>query len=305
MEIIEKIRKIKDITILENEPMALHTTFKIGGPIRALVYPISFDALNELMKLMGKNDIKPLFLGNGSNMLCSDDPIDRIAICTRPNGSGYAPYMELDDEEAGIIVASAGASLAQVAMFALSESLTGMEFAAGIPGTIGGAVRMNAGAYGGEMKDIVEFVETISYYGEERLDNDECEFSYRHSLFDTLDTTIISKVYVKLQPGNREEIQAKMRQYANRRKAKQPLDLPSAGSTFKRPKDGYAAELIDNAGLKGYSIGAAQVSEKHAGFIVNRGGATCSDVLRLIEYVQSEVLRQFGIELEPEVLIVK
>jgi UDP-N-acetylmuramate dehydrogenase len=299
--LIDEIRKIRDITLLENEPMSRHTTFKIGGPIRALVYPNSFEALEHLMKLTGSSGITPLLLGNGSNLLCSDEPITRIAICTRPDGSGYSPYME--PLGGGALIASSGALLSQLAMLALSESLSGMEFAAGIPGTLGGAVRMNAGAYGGEMKDIVSSVETITSDGKHKTyKNSDLQFSYRHSIFSNNDTEIIAKVTVKLQRGDRDVIQAEMRKLSNQRKAKQPLDLPSAGSTFKRPEGYYAAELIDKAGLKGYTVGAVQVSEKHAGFVVNRGGATYRDVMSVIEHVQSEVLKQFGIELEPEVL---
>jgi UDP-N-acetylmuramate dehydrogenase len=291
--------------VLENEPMALHTTFKIGGPIRAIVYPNTFEALGKVMGLLGARGVEPFVLGNGSNLLCGDGAIDRIAVCTRPGGSDYLPYMELI-EKTEVLAVSAGAMLPQVAMLALGESLSGMEFAAGIPGTLGGAVRMNAGAYGREMKDIVRMVETITLEGQIKLYLEEnLEFSYRHSIFSERSDEIISKVFLNLEPGERDEIQAEMRKLSNKRKASQPLDLPSAGSTFKRPAGGYAAELIDKAGLKGFAVGGAQVSEKHAGFIVNRGGATCDDVLRVMEHVQEEVLKQFGVALEPEVLLVR
>jgi len=295
--LIKEISKLPEITLLQDEPMSKHTTFKIGGPIRAFVYANSFDNLNWL----ARNVPEPLIVGNGSNLLVTDNKIERIAICTRP-GYDYTPYCDLETPTS--IVASAGAGLPMVAMLATSNGLSGLEWAGGIPGSLGGAVKMNAGAYGGEMKDVVSKVTYVKPNGKEYEITGDFGFAYRHSRFSDTNE-IISTVTLSLKPGNAEDLKLKMRKYANQRKAKQPLDLPSAGSTFKRPENGFAAELIDKAGLKGYRIGNAQISEKHAGFIVNLGDASFDDVMQLIEYTQSEVLRQFGVELHPEVQIVE
>jgi UDP-N-acetylmuramate dehydrogenase len=301
--VIAKIRALKTPTIIENEPMSKLTTFKIGGPIRAVVFPNSFEAVEPVIAAIRHGGLEPLFLGNGSNLLCTDNPIERIAVCSRPDGSGYQPYTEL--LPGNRIAASSGSLLGRLAMVAMTNGLSGLEWASGIPGTLGGAVKMNAGAYGGEMSQVIETVTAISPSRKERtLSNADCRFSYRHSRFCSDESKFITAAVIKLQPGDPVEIQSKMRELSKRRKDKQPIDLPSAGSTFKRPKDGYAAELIEKAGLKGYRIGGAAVSEKHSGFIVNLGGAVCSDVLRVMEHVQEEVLRQFGIELEPEVKII-
>ncbi|MDR0819142.1 MAG: UDP-N-acetylmuramate dehydrogenase [Oscillospiraceae bacterium] len=301
--IVAEIKKLYGATILENEPMNAHTTFKIGGPIRALVYPNTFETLEKLLSLLYRRNITPLILGNGSNILAADEPIERIAVCTRPDGSGYSPYIELVGEN--VITASSGAMLSQLAVFAANNGLTGLEWAAGIPGTLGGAIKMNAGAYGGEMKQVVEIVTVIENGSPREYKNPEMDFSYRRSRISETDGNLVSLASLRLAPGDPDKIKAKMKRFARQRKEKQPLDLPSAGSAFKRPKDGYAAELIDKAGLKGYTVGGARISDKHAGFIVNLGGAVCRDVLAVMEHVQAEVTRQFGVELEPEVKIVR
>jgi len=289
-----------DIEIRENELMKKHTSFKIGGPARAMLFPKSEEAMINLCKLCYESEVSPLIMGNGSNVLAADKELNKVVINT-----SLIKNIELSGTSGHLqhIKSGAGANLASVAVFALENSLVGFEFAHGIPGSIGGAVVMNAGAYGGEMKDVT--VLTTIYSSESGLceiKGEEHEFSYRHSRFSHTDDVIIS-VTLSLCEGDKKEIKQKMDELSEKRRASQPLDRPSAGSAFKRPKSGYAAELIERAGLKGFSIGDAEVSSKHAGFIINKGTATFDDTVKLIEHVKETVFKQFSITLEPEIKI--
>ena len=286
--IIEKDR------IKENVPMSCLTTFKTGGNAKIVIYVESCNELKNVVKYLYENSIPYYILGNGSNLLVSDDGID-IPIITL--GNNFSSVNVFDT----CITARAGASLSSIAKIAAEHSLTGFEFAAGIPGTLGGALIMNAGAYGGEMNDVVEAVSFIDPSGEEHIvSGEEMEFSYRSSaLSDT--NCIITGATLKLERGNKEEILNRMSELAAKRREKQPLEYPSAGSTFKRPIGHFAGALIESAGLKGYSIGGAQVSQKHSGFIINKGGATTKDICDLIEYVKSKVYKEHGVVLETEV----
>ncbi len=290
------ITTIDKSAIKTNEDMSKYTSFKTGGKARLLVKANKIEVIKNVIKITKENNISLLVLGNGSNILFRDGNYDGIVLKVELD------KIEIDEEK---VVIEAGVKNAIVARKLLDRDLAGFEFAAGIPGTIGGAIRMNAGAYGGEMKDIVESVTYIDYDTLEikQITNKECSFSYRHSVFCTNKNVIISAT-LKLSKGNKEEIEAKMIEYANSRKEKQPLEYPSAGSTFKRGKDFITAKLIDECGLKGYQIGGAQVSEKHAGFIINKENSTANDILQLIEYVQKTVYEKTGkvIELEIEII---
>lgn len=280
------------MTVKYNEPMRDHTTLKIGGEVRKYCVPASVEELRQLVT----GEERFLILGNGSNMLFEDGFHDLTVISTAG--------LDGVSVEGGKITAQCGATLSRIASEAKRASLAGMEFAHGIPGTLGGAVYMNAGAYGGEMKNIVESV-TVLRRGElVTVPNEECGFGYRHSVFEETGDVIVSAV-IALGPGDPDEIQAKMRELMERRRDKQPLEWPSAGSTFKRPETGYAAQMIDEAGLKGFAVGGAQVSEKHAGFLINRGGATFEDFRALMETVREKVRAQTGTLLEPEVRIIR
>lgn len=289
---------LPDLKWAADEPMAKHTSFRIGGPAKRMAFPKTREQLVVLMGFLQDAGVKPLLIGNGTNLLVADKGLDTVVIDT----SAELSHIELTDE--GEIAADAGVSLAKLALFAWKNGLTGLEFAHGIPGTLGGGVVMNAGAYGGELKDVVTEVTALYLDGVKVLTPAELDFSYRHSVFSAGEGIVLG-AKVKLESGDPDAIKAKMDDLMARRKASQPLELPSAGSTFKRPAGGYAAALIDQAGLKGYAVGGAQVSEKHAGFVVNRGGATFDDVLRLMDHIRSEVLRTSGVELEPEVKIIR
>ena len=279
-----------------DEQMKDHTSFRIGGPVRAMFFPSSAAELAGLYGLLCSNGVKPLVLGNGTNMLAYDGRLELITIKT----TGLCGYERIG--ETGI-KADAGVPLSTIAVFACQCGLAGMEFAHGIPGTLGGAVKMNAGAYGGEMKDVLQSTCAISAgSGLYTITSEEHGFSYRHSRFMNTGEIVCSSL-IKLEAGDTAMIRTKMDELSARRRESQPLELPSAGSVFKRPKTGYAASLIEQAGLKGYRVGGAQVSEKHAGFIVNRGAATFSDVMSVIDHVRETVLRHCGVELEPEVYI--
>ena len=279
-----------------DEPMARHTSFRIGGAVRAMVFPKTECQLHTALRLCAENNHTPFVFGNGSNLLVQDAPIPRIAIQL---GDNFSKALQVSDTS---LLAQSGILLSRLAVFAQKNALSGLEFAHGIPGTLGGAIAMNAGAYGGEMAQVVT---RVRYFDEnltlQAATGNVLDFSYRHSLFSGKNFTIID-AEIALSPGNGSEIRAQMDDLATRRKSSQPLEKPSAGSTFKRPPNGYAAAMIDQAGLKGYQIGGAAVSEKHAGFIVNLGDATCDDVLRLIEHVQKIVYEQTGTMLETEVL---
>ncbi len=280
--------------VLYDEPMSRHTTFKIGGPAPLFVAADSSGVLARLVALCHREALPFFLLGNGSNLLVSDLGMDCAVLHLNENTA------EIRREE-NDLVCGAGAALSALAAFAQKQGLSGMEFSWGIPGTVGGAVFMNAGAYGGEMKDVVTrcgHVEPDGSMGE--LAGEGLRFDYRHSAYAD-NGCVVAQVRVRLTPGDAEEIGARMKEIMDRRKFKQPLEYPSAGSVFKRPQGYFAGALIEQCGLKGRMIGGAQVSEKHAGFIVNRGGATCDDVRRLVALVQETVLRETGVVMECEI----
>lgn len=283
----------------ENEPMKDHTSFKIGGRAPVMFFPGTEEETAFLVTEARRFGIKPLVIGNGSNLLVTDEDLTFPVIKT---GEGMKEIKLIED---GVIEAQCGALLSSVAVLALREGLAGFEFAHGIPGTLGGAVMMNAGAYGGEMKDVVLSVRALCADGVIReFSGEENEFSYRHSRYSDSEDIVLS-ARIKLTSGDREKIKARMEELGAKRRASQPLTLPSAGSTFKRPAGGYAAALIQEAGLKGYTIGGAQVSEKHSGFVVNIGGASFDDVISLMAHIKETVLKKSGIELTPEVKIIR
>ena len=289
-------RRCPSLRFAEKEPMSRHTSFRIGGECDAMLFPASEEEIRTAAELLAAAGETPLVIGNGTNLLVTGGPLHRIVLRM---GEAFSSVQG----EGDALEACAGISLAQLAVTAARRGLAGLEFAHGIPGTLGGAVGMNAGAYGGEMKDVVVSVTWLDPELRVRTSS-ETEMGYRHSRFsDTKD--IILSARVALSGDDPEAIQERMRSLLERRRASQPLELPSAGSTFKRPAGGYAAALIDRAGLRGFAVGGAQVSEKHAGFVVNRGGATFDDVIALIEHIREEVLRTSGIELEPEVKIIR
>ena len=285
-----------DVPILEKEPMSRHCSFRIGGPCDAMLLPSSAEEIARICALLAAAGEAPFLMGNGTNLLVTDGDFRRVVIRL---GDRFART----EVRGTVLTAQAGITLAQLAVTAAKNGLAGLEFSHGIPGTFGGAVSMNAGAYGGEMKDAVT---SVVYLDGDLTVKETADpgFSYRHSRFSDTDCVILSGTAV-LAEDEAEAVRERMRVLMERRRASQPLELPSAGSTFKRPAGGYAAALIDQAGLKGYSVGGAQVSEKHAGFVVNRGGATFDDVLRLMEHIQNEVFRTSGITLEPEVKIIR
>ena len=280
-----------------NEPLSAHTSFQVGGPAGILLQVDCVAQLKAVLSLLKEKAVPFMILGKGSNLLVSDEGYDGVVICP---GEGLSEI----SHEGERIRAGAGASLARVAAIALQQGLTGFEFASGIPGTVGGAMVMNAGAYDGEMKMIVESVSMLDENGREiKYTCEEMEFGYRTSILKRK-PFIVTEVVFKLENGLREEIEEKMRTFAHRRKEKQPLEYPSAGSTFKRPEGHFAGKLIGDAGLSGYTIGGAQVSEKHNGFIINKGGATAAEISALIKYVQKRVEEESGVQLEPEVIYV-
>lgn len=289
---------LPDVKIAAEESMAKHTSFRIGGPARRMAFPESGEQLVLLMSFARENGGRPFVIGNGTNLLVSDKGLDRLVISTaglRRVEAGTAP---------GTILAEAGASLARTADFACKQGLTGLEFAHGIPGTVGGGVYMNAGAYGGEMSQVLQGVSVLfPEEGIRFIPGAEMAFSYRHSLLTDQPEAVALHAVFRLCPGDPEVIQERMRELMAKRKASQPLELPSAGSTFKRPEGHYAGALIQQCGLKGLTVGGAQVSEKHAGFLINRGGASCTDVLELIRQVRQRVLAETGVLLEAEVRI--
>ena len=304
MENLEKaINELKEkmpgLTLLENEPMNVHSSFRIGGPVRALAVPEDVMSLSRICAVLKENHLAPMILGNGTNILFPDEGLKDLFIISTEK---LTKMFLLDGET---IYAEAGVPLAKLAGFAHQNGLSGLEFASGIPGTLGGGVIMNAGAYGGEMKGAVESV--VCYYVQDQrlyeLDREQCRFEYRNSLFRRMGGCIVLSAVLKLKKGDSAEIAAKMRELNERRRDKQPLDLPSAGSAFKRPEGGYAAALIDECGLRGYTVGGAQISEKHAGFAVNVGGATSHDVYDLLKHVRDTVYLEKKVALEPEIII--
>lgn len=295
-EIIAEIERILPAEqILRQEPMSFHTTFRVGGPAALFLEIKTVLQLQELLTFFKESGTEYFIVGNGSNLLVSDDGYDGAVL----HIGGEFNKIQVAGKK---ITAQAGALLSKVASVALEHSLTGLEFASGIPGSVGGGAVMNAGAYEGEMRQVVSLVRGIAPDGKEvAFTNEELQFDYRKSLLKQ-EKIVVTEVEFQLSYGKEEEIAVKMADFAERRRTKQPLEYPSAGSTFKRPKGYFAGKLIMDAGLRGVSIGGAQVSEKHCGFIINKGGATAADIRRLIKEVQDRVKKQFDVELEPEVI---
>lgn len=282
-----------------NESMAKHTSFKIGGPAQCFINAESVEEIKQICKVASKNDINLTIIGNGSNLLVTDNGINGIVV--KVNIKKFE--LEFSNDDVSLIV-GAGNKLGEIAQKLLRNEITGFEFAAGIPGTIGGAVRMNAGAYGKEMKDIVETVKCMDYDGNiYEKSNKDLEFEYRKSMF-AKNKFIILEAKLKLQKGNAQYIKDKMLEFEQSRKQKQPLEFPSAGSTFKRGTDFITAKLIDDAGLKGYRVGGAMVSTKHAGFVVNENNATAQDVLNLVKHIKQEVYKKFNKKIELEIQVI-
>lgn len=290
--------QLEEIPVLWDEPMKNHTSFKIGGPAAALCAPKDRQQLRELVGFVQREGVDSWYIGNGSNLLVSDKGLNGVAILL---DSSFDGEIELDGT---VLLAPAGKKLSAVCAAACAAGLTGLEFAYGIPGSVGGAVYMNAGAYGGEMKDRLLWVEYLAPTGEiVRLEQEQLSLSYRHSRFmeEGMEGSCIVRAAFGLQRGEKAAIQSEMDRILNQRRQKQPLEYPSAGSTFKRPQGAFAAQLIDECGLKGFTVGGAQVSEKHAGFVINTGKATCADVLELTRQVQECVQEKTGYLLELEV----
>lgn len=287
--------QLPQLELREGEPMARHTTFRVGGPAALMALPRGEDQLGQILRLARQEGVTPFFLGKGSNLLVADEGVDRFLIKV----AGGLDRLERDGET-GLYVGS-GVTLAQAAVFAAGHGLTGLEFAHGIPGTLGGGVFMNAGAYDGEMAQVIDWADCLDQAGKpHRLGKEELALGYRRSVFSQR-PWLITGAHLTLAKGEEGAIRAKMADLARRRRSKQPLEFPSAGSTFKRPAGHFAGGLIEQCGLKGKSVGGAQVSEKHAGFIINTGSATCRDILALIRLVRETVLRETGVTLEPEV----
>ncbi len=286
--------KLPGLEIKAGEPMAAHTSFRIGGPSALLLLPASAEELTGALRLLHARGVRPLLLGAGTNVLAPDEGLPGVTVLTR----GVSAIEQTGPDT---VTACCGALLSRLAVFAQERGLAGLEFAHGIPGTVGGGVFMNAGAYGGEIRQVAVRTTVIlpdgtlkDYAGEEQ------GFRYRGSAFQAAEGTVLRTEF-RLTPGDPAEIRARMQDLAQRRRSKQPLELPSAGSAFKRPEGHYAGALIEAAGLKGFRIGGAAVSEKHAGFVVNLGGATAADVRALLAAVQQRVFEQSGVMLEPEI----
>ena len=288
---------LPEIHLSMEEPMAKHTSFRIGGPVEVMAFPKSADELAKILKASALLNITPAIMGAGTNILAPDEGIRGLVICLKDCMDGME---QLDGNR---IRVAAGVSMTRAAVFAANLGLSGLEFAHGIPGSVGGGVYMNAGAYGGEICQVCESVDVMDKEGNISTVACDCmAFSYRHSILEERDGIVLSAVFA-LTPKPQEEIRAKMAELMTKRKTSQPLDLPSAGSAFKRPVGGYAAALIDQAGLKGFCVGGAGVSTKHAGFVVNNGGATAADVKEVLRQVADKVFENSGIRLEPEVRI--
>ena len=286
-----------EICIRYGEPMSKHTSFRIGGNVEAMAFPKNREELSLLLNWSCLLDRKPVILGAGTNVLAPDEGMEGLIICLKDCLDGIE---RLDDRRIRVM---AGVTLSRAAVFAASQSLSGLEFAHGIPGTLGGGVYMNAGAYGGDLGSVCREVELMDFRGNlYTRTGEEMDFSYRHSCLETEPAIVVSAV-LELEPGKEEDIRGRMKELQTKRLASQPLNLPSAGSAFKRPVGGYAAALIEQAGLKGFRVGNAAISEKHAGFAVNLGGATAGDVKKLLEEVSRRVEEHSGIRLEPEIRI--
>lgn len=297
LQIIRDLAKDSGFNYIENEPLKKHTSFKIGGNAEIFVEVFSVDQLRAVLDACKENNIPLFVIGKGSNLLISDNGMKGVVL------SLEGEFKEISIKE-NKVISGAGVSLSRLCNFALGNALSGLEFGFGIPGTVGGAAYMNAGAYDGEMKNVIESVTHITRDGRiETLTAEELDLSYRHSIYKTNDNIILF-VTVELVPKDATEIKDKMDDFMNRRKSKQPLEFPSAGSVFKRPVGNFAGTLIEGCGLKGKTIGGAQVSEKHAGFIINIGDATCKDVLDLVSFVQKTVKDETGYDLEREIIYI-
>lgn len=300
LQMVELKNKLKqvcpELPLLEQEPMSRHITFRVGGPVSLMAMPQTAQQASSAVRAAAEVGVKPFFLGNGSNLLVPDKGCDVFVI---KSTNGLCNVCA----EGTQIIAESGILLARLAVFARDRGLSGLEFAHGIPGSLGGAVTMNAGAYDGEMAQVVTEVTYLDADGTVKTTN-QFDFAYRHSGFSDGSRMILS-VRLQLHPEKPEVIRKRMEDLMERRKSKQPLEWPSAGSTFKRPQGHFAAALIDQCGLKGLSVGGAQVSEKHAGFVINKGGATCADILALMDQIKQRVLQQTGVELEPEVKLLR
>lgn len=289
--------KLPHLALKREEPLSQHTSFRIGGPAEVMAFPRTQEELTALLRAARELDVRLRLLGAGTNVLAPDEGLRGLVIVTRDCLVGLERRGEVQ------IAAMSGVSMAKLAFFAMEAGLTGLEFAHGIPGTVGGGVYMNAGAYGGELAQVCCRVGVMTMEGETReLCGGELRFGYRTSVFQTLGAIILWAEFT-LTPADPDAVRARMQELMQKRRASQPLDLPSAGSAFKRPQTGYAAQMIDEAGLRGYRCGGAAVSEKHAGFIVNLGGATAQDVQAVIQCVQQTVLTRTGVRLEPEIRI--
>ena len=300
MERLEKLlrERCPEMELRVNEPMSKHTTFRIGGPAALMALPKTAGEAKTAVKTARELGIEPFFLGNGSNLLVADEGYPGFIIKLTWDFDGIRE-VNRGLETGGAVL------LSRLSNALVGRGLTGLEFAGGIPGSVGGAVTMNAGAYGGEMAQVLESVTFLDEAGEVcTLPVSECGFGYRKSIFSQRKCLIL-RARFRLEQGDGYAIKARMDELTAKRREKQPIDLPSAGSMFKRPPGHFAAALIDQCGLKGLTVGGAQVSEKHAGFVVNRGGATCADVLELVDRVKEEVLRQTGVELEMEVKVLR
>lgn len=284
-------------SLFENTMMKEQVSFRVGGPADFLVLPKTSEELCKVLSFLRSESIPYYLMGNGSNLLVRDKGFRGVIVKTR----------EIDgiEVDGSTITAGAGALLGKTASAALDAGLTGMEFASGIPGTLGGAIVMNAGAYGGEMKDIVKSVDVITDAGEKlTIDGADCDFGYRHSVIQEHPGWVVTRVAIALSPGDHEVIEAEMNELNRRRREKQPLNYPSAGSTFRRPEGYFAGKLIQDAGMKGFRVGGAMVSDKHSGFVVNVDDATAEDVLAVIHAVQDKVKEKFGVELQTEVITI-
>ncbi|MGL4607783.1 MAG: UDP-N-acetylmuramate dehydrogenase [Eubacteriaceae bacterium] len=296
-EIINQLVSILDSKyILENEPLKNHTSFKVGGPVNLLLMPQTLEGFQGCLKISRESEFPVYILGNGSNLLVKDNGVHGIMIKT-------LALQKLKISET-TMHAEPGISLKDLADKALEHHLTGLEFASGIPGSLGGAVYMNAGAYDGEMKNVISSIEVLTPSGEiKTIPKEACGFGYRKSILQGSENVLVG-INLSLSKGNYNEIKEKMEDFNQRRRDKQPLEYPSAGSTFRRPEGYFAGKLVEDAGFKGFSIGGAQVSEKHSGFVINKNNATAQDILNLIETIQKEVKDQFGVDLHREVIVI-
>lgn len=296
-------KRCPTLELRKNESMERNTSFHVGGPARLMALPRTKGEAKSALLAAAELGIEPFFLGNGTNLLVPDRGVERFLI--KPAGKYGVDELNRVWEANGLLCAGAAVSLANLSGCALGRNLTGLEFAQGIPGSVGGGVTMNAGAYGGELVQVLDSVTVLDRQGQEHvIPAADCGLGYRKSIFSGGEYLIVEARF-RLTHGDPADIEARMKELAAKRKEKQPLEYPSAGSTFKRPEGYFAAALIDQCGLKGLTVGGAQVSEKHAGFVINRGGATCADVLALVEQIKAVVKERTGVELELEVKILR